>query len=211
MYSLALIGDIVDSRGVEERGALQRSLNALFDDLNRRFADSLLSPLTLTLGDEFQALFARADDLWTVITCLQAAVHPVQVRFGLGLGDIVTDINPQAALGMDGPAFHLARDAVEALKDEGGLLRVAGLEDGDLINPTLLLLSDAQTRWRGTRFRVFRDYLGDRPVEEIAKDLDISKVAVYKNINDGMLATIAHVLRAITARMNGALQQAHGH
>jgi hypothetical protein len=204
---LALIGDICDSRNLpaNERAALQRTLERQFGNLNKAHAANLLSPLTLTLGDEFQALLSGADELWHLLATLQAALDPVRARFGLGLGEIVTGINREAALGMDGPAFHRARDAVSTLKQEGGYFRVEGLTDEDLINPALALISDAQGKWRPTRFRVFRDHLHGIPVEQSARALGVSRVAVYKNINDGLFHPTLDILNAISRRMNASL------
>lgn len=208
MYCLALIGDICDSRSLEakDRAKLQKQLKSLLHSLNEEFAQSILSPFTLTLGDEFQALFADATTLWPALTTLQAELFPVRLRFGFGLGEIVTDINRESALEMDGPAFYRARDAISFLKGREDIYRVEGLPDMDLIAPTLSLLSDAQNKWKKRRFQVFKAYLATEPVEAIAFDLGISKVAVYKNINDGMLESIEQILKAISQRMNHAMR-----
>ncbi len=91
---------------VADRAGLQKSLLGVLARLNKSHAGSLLSPFTLTLGDEFQALLPDASALWRMIANIQAELHPVRVRFGIGVGEIVTEINREAALGMDGPAFH---------------------------------------------------------------------------------------------------------
>jgi len=64
------------------------------------------------LGDEFQAVFSGAQNIWSCIFVIESALHPVRFRFGLGVGGIDTAINRKQSIGMDGPAFHLAREAV---------------------------------------------------------------------------------------------------
>ena len=54
MNCLALIGDVCDSRNVADRAGLQKSLLGVLARLNKSHAGSLLSPFTLTLGDEFR-------------------------------------------------------------------------------------------------------------------------------------------------------------
>jgi len=209
MYCLALIGDVCNSRNLEQhaRAAVQQQLKAQLQSLNQVFAQTLRSPFTLTLGDEFQALFADASDLWQAISTLQAELFPIKLRFGLGLGQIVTEINRESALGMDGAAFYRARDAINLLKGEDGLYSVLGLPDTDLIAPTLAFLSGAQNKWKKTRFQVFNAYLSGQTVETTADAVGISKVAVYKNINDGMLASIEQILESITRRMNQEMER----
>lgn len=53
---IAVIADIVDSRQIERRQEFQRRLQACLGDLNET-SSALLSPYTITLGDEFQAVY----------------------------------------------------------------------------------------------------------------------------------------------------------
>ncbi len=209
MSSLALIADLVHSREAKDRGALQKTLKAALGDLNERHRDHLLSPLTLTLGDEFQALFRDAGSLWKVVAHLQASLHPVAIRFGFGLGEVTTEINPDAALGMDGPAFYRARDAIEAAKAGELYYRIEGLEEGDLANHSLALMSRLQAKWQGRRFQVLARHLDEQPVAEMADALDISQPAVYKNIHDGYLETLEGIMAAIARDMDRQLRNKH--
>ena len=61
MNVVALIADIVDSRAIPERARFQRSLKTTLAAVNKRSRRSLLSPVTLTLGDEFQAVYPALD------------------------------------------------------------------------------------------------------------------------------------------------------
>lgn len=194
---LVLIGDLRDSRGVKNRAARQRVFASSLASLNARFGDALASPLTITLGDEFQAVFRDPSRVWEVLSALQASLHPVTARFGLGVGAIATPINPAAALGMDGPAFYRAREAVTLLKSDGGNFRVAGLEDAELVNHSLSLVSGLQENWQPNRFAVYHGYLAGVPVQQIAEALGISKTAVYKNLHDGLLHPIAGIHRSV--------------
>ena len=60
MNHTALIGDLVGSRGIagQRRGAIQRDLTEYFAGLTPEESPGLRSQPTLTLGDEFQALFS---------------------------------------------------------------------------------------------------------------------------------------------------------
>src|SRR5687767_15884840 len=117
MQYAALIGDFVQSKNLENRGEVQRAFAAVCADLNKeRDRLGLVSPLTITLGDEFQAVFGNVARLWECILRIEATMEPVAIRFAVGLGTISTDIQPAAALGMDGPAFYAARAAMEQLK-----------------------------------------------------------------------------------------------
>ena len=117
MKYLVLIGDIVASRRLPARAQFQRRMKCVLQALNSR-RKSLVSPYTLTLGDEFQAVYRDADTAFADVFGLMAEIAPVQARFALSVGEIVTPINPAQSIGMDGPAFHRARALLDRLKTE---------------------------------------------------------------------------------------------
>ena len=53
---MVLIADIVNSRSIENRQQSQRNLKAIINSVNTHSIESLLSPITLTLGDKFRKL-----------------------------------------------------------------------------------------------------------------------------------------------------------
>lgn len=201
MQYLVLIGDLRDSRSVRDRAALQRVFESSLVFLNEHFCDALVSPLTITLGDEFQAVFSDPTPVWEIVSVLQARLHPVTARFGLGVGVISTPIHPDSALGMDGPAFYRARDAISRLKKDGGNFRVEGLEDAELINHSLALVSGLQESWHSNRFVTYHNLIAGVPVRRIAQELQLSKTAIYKNLSDGLLHPIAGIHRSIATRI----------
>jgi len=123
MKYLVVIGDVVASRDLPVRAQFQRRLKQALQALNGR-RKALASAYTLTLGDEFQAVYRDAGTAFADVFALQAELAPVQARFALAVGEIVTPINPAQAIGMDGPAFHRARALLETLKAKRRLLGV---------------------------------------------------------------------------------------
>lgn len=203
---LVIIGDMVDSRAIEDRAAVQARLNT---ELGRANADpaGIASPYTITLGDEFQAVLTAAPRAFRDAVALQAALHPVQVRFSLALGPLVTAINPRQALGMDGPAFHAARDGIDTLKQDGGRYRISGLDPDveALANAALRLVARAMDRWQSRRFAILRALQADTPVARIATDLGISEQAVYKNVSSGHLHDVLGSFDAVGRLLTRAL------
>jgi len=204
MNYLALIGDVRESKKLHDRDAVQRRLQAACDDLNGR-ADSLqlVSPFTVTLGDEFQAVFSGAQNVWSCIFMIESALHPVRFRFGLGVGGIDTAINRKQAIGMDGTAFHLAREAVASLKGNRGSYRVLGLNNAQqLALHTLDLVSHDRESWNRNRIRIFSYLLNGASVANIAKSIGISEQAVYKNIRHGGLESIMGIFRGLSQQLD---------
>lgn len=198
------------SKAVPRRDALQRKLAAALAAANAAAGPALASPYTLTLGDEFQAVYRAGGNLWADVIEILAAIHPVQARFALGVGELTTKLNPKEALGMDGPAFHQARAGIAALKDSGGRLAIAGEDAADwaLANGTLALVSHHLAGWSANRLRVLAGRLRGRPVRELETVLGISRVAVYKNINAAALDDVAGICGELTQALNAALKNA---
>jgi len=206
MVHLVLIADLVASRHTQDRQALQRCLKSELAALNYS-KGGLTSPYTLTLGDEFQAVFNRADRVFIDLVGLLSALHPTRIRFSLGLGTITTDLNPDQALGMDGPAFYAARDGIERLKSSGDLLHIEGLPAGEaaLANGSLRLISQHLEKWHANRFDILHSLMSGHSVQAIAERIDISEQAVYKNIHSGGLDAVIDVLSALTDIVNRQL------
>jgi hypothetical protein len=73
----------------------------------------LISPYTITLGDEFQAVLKNARHLFGDIITILYVIYPTKIRFSIGIGDIQTPVNPNQAIGMDGTAFYNARTGID--------------------------------------------------------------------------------------------------
>jgi hypothetical protein len=207
MPLLVIIGDLVSSRTLPDRQDVQRRLEVALHQVNAARA-GLTSPYTLTLGDEFQAVLDRGSRVFLDAVTIQAAVHPVLVRFSLAVGDLSTAVNPHQALGMDGPAFHDARAGIETLKNQDSLLRLC-LADPDttaLANAGLSLISHAFRRWQTRRIQILSALQNDRPVPEIAEALEISEQAVYKNVSDGHLRDVLDAFAATGRLIDRALE-----
>ncbi|MFZ5494945.1 MAG: SatD family protein [Verrucomicrobiota bacterium] len=206
MKYLVLIGDIVGSRGLSARAQFQRRMKGVLQALNGR-RKTLASPYTLTLGDEFQAVYRDADAAFADVFAVLAEIAPVQARFALAVGEIVTPVNPTQAIGMDGPAFHRARALLEQLKAGRRLLGVDGGAGGwTLPAAALAVLSGQLAGWRENRLKLFARILAGEPAGELAKRTGITPRAVNKNIRAADLDEWKRILDEITRLLNEELK-----
>ena len=113
----AVIGDIKDSRHLENRKEVQVHLQEILDRLNEKYKDHIVSKFLITLGDEFQGLLCGGEHILDMVNEIRMEMYPVRLRFGIGFGQITTDIKSEMALGADGPGYYRAREAVELLKE----------------------------------------------------------------------------------------------
>ena len=206
MKKIVLIGDIVNSKNISERGKIQLQLNTVFKKINEDKV--LLSPYTITLGDEFQAVYNKADSIFNHIWQISRAIYPLKIRFSVGTGDITTKINKKQAIGMDGPAFYNARNGLNELKESGFLFMINSDEliSKEIIKQSLFLISYLISGWKKSRLDILVFLNENFSIGEIAKKLKITDKAVYKNIDAGALKIITDLTKEITVNLNLSLK-----
>lgn len=110
----AVIGDVIDSRGHENRAALQRAMTEALAVANAQTEPE--QPFQMTIGDEFQGVFRSVRDATRATFLVQLQlVGDARIRFGIGVGTI-TSMSERGPFGQDGPAWWLAREAIDEVK-----------------------------------------------------------------------------------------------
>lgn len=178
---LAVIGDVVHSRGSSARNQLQQQLNQALRSANESYSAALASRFVLTLGDEFQGLLTETEPVVELMAELRSAVHPAELRFGLGVGPLETPLRAEA-IGMDGPCFHRARRAIERARQQGTALEAEAPGAGAALAIYGLLYGELRGRWTERQRQVFDLAASGLEGRAIAARLDISPSAVSQHL-----------------------------
>ncbi len=179
---LAIVGDVVRSRELEDRGGFQQRLRSSISRVNEEFSSSIASNFVLTIGDEFQGLLKRPEKIPQILAVIRSEIHPIEQRVGIGIGTLDTELEP-VAIGMDGPCFHRARDAIERAKSSGTSIEV---ETGKLNESFLiyaLLYSSLRSQWTRRQKQVFDLSMIGIPGKAIASQLGITPSAVSQHLS----------------------------
>jgi len=198
MY-LALIADVIDSKMVQERLDLQKQVEKTLQKMNELFGDYLASRFTLTLGDEFQALLKVDAPVFQIIDTLRSELTPTQLRFGIGLGEIVTAIDPLQSVGADGPAYWNARAAINFVhqKNDYGNTQIyfsSGKENQDFFVNALIASGEAiRSGWRESQEEILLNLL-KRSVysetfsqQDLAQSLGLNPSALSKRLKSSSI------------------------
>lgn len=220
MY-LAVIGDIVDSRAVANRARLQEELKNLLGAINEEFRSELAASFVITLGDEFQGLLAVPEVLFPILHRIRFGLHPVKIRFGLGLGNMSTALEP-AAIGADGPAFHLAREMVARLK-EGESAKQRGsayirmgfaaeyCAESCLINAAFGLMGFLEDKWTDKQREAIGRYLYAQGSQRaLALALGISQSNVQRRFKNAGFYDYLESAQSIGGLLTAVWQQQEG-
>lgn len=201
---LAVIGDLRGSRALSDRSGVQLRLEQALRDLNQELADSSLAAgFVVTLGDEFQGLLATSPAGLDVLLFIESALRGIPLRFGLGWGRVSTEFR-EKALGMDGPCFHRAREALVRGKDEDRWVTVSGFgPDGDrILNGMLSLLGAVRDRWTDRQAETVAAVRRARTQNDAAEFLGVAKSTVSEALTAALYAPTTEAEKALAEALS---------
>lgn len=202
---VALIGDIRGSRELEDRNEAQMEFKQVVDSLNHDIpTDSIASRFTVTTGDEFQVLLRGAFDAIEAAVLASDRFHPARLRFGIGRGELDTAVNPNQAIGMDGPCFHRAREAVKLAREDEAWLRVSGWsKDLDRhVNSMFDVVQCLREDWTDRQAQFAKALKQEGTQKEVADRYGVSKSTVSESLSAGHV----HEVRRAENSLAGLLQ-----
>lgn len=163
---IALIADIIASKKMKERGQTQVILNTIINSINTTYQKEIETDLTITLGDEFQGIVKSVEtalyfvDLITLSLQLMTKKEvgeEINLRWGIGIGELATPIQDKGySIGMDGPAFWNAREAIESVHEQNDYGRtneklITGTKEDGFYNSILRLQNIIRNEWTTTQ------------------------------------------------------------
>lgn len=189
---IALIGDMIDSRSLANRSIIQKKFKQVLEDINSTYSDQLASPFMVTIGDEFQGLLAIPDHVLAIIETIAEQMFPIRFRFGIGIGEITTEIDKTMPLGADGPAYYRARNCITDLHDRerrnGKAIASMQIKSNrkhqdSMINAVFLLMIALKSHWTYRQREIVARFrqLG-KSQQDTAKELKISQPSVSKTV-----------------------------
>ena len=191
---IAIIGDIKESKKLKNRNEVQMRLKEILQRLNEQYQEDIAAKFMITLGDEFQGLLQKGEHVVDIIEQVQNAMHPVKLRFGIGVGEITTEINPEMAIGADGPGYYKAREAIETLKksEQKNKMQTADvrIEMGQdeqttchMLNTIFALMTVIRNGWTDRQREIIVDYVMYQGSQaECALRLDITQSTVQRGL-----------------------------
>lgn len=182
-----VLGDVVDSRSIDDREAFQRTLQTTLDSINEDFDYSLQAPFKVLKGvDEIGGVLDSIPPLVTIQKRLARTLHPHQIRLAAVVGEIDVNVETGDVAAMDGEAFARADAVLADLESEDFTFRL----DGDypvldtLISDEINLLDVLRGEWTERQAEIVSEYAESGSQKEVANSLDISPQAVSKTLDN---------------------------
>ena len=194
---IAIIGDIKKSKKITDRKSVQEKLRRVLEQVNKKYEKDISAKFMTTLGDEFQGLLRGGENVLNIIQDIQMKMYPIIIRFGIGVGEITTNINAEMAIGADGPGYYMARSAIESLKQEelknrkqSADIKIKIAEEknkiAEMLNTIFSLMTVIQSNWTDRQREIIMDYRKYKGSQsDCAKRLGITQSSVQRGLNNG--------------------------
>lgn len=183
---VAVIADIVQSRRLDpsRRSVTQSILEAVLEHVNRVYRKEILAKFLVTVGDEFQGLLKDPTILPDLLWTIERALPRVELRVGVGFGPLDTELK-EHALGMDGPVWHYAREAIESAKATrraGGVFLGFGPTNETVLNGFARLHHHLRSSMSDRQMEIVDHLRRGATQVEVSRVLAISKQVVSKQV-----------------------------
>lgn len=139
--------------------------------INKKYSNSLLSPLTITLGDEFQGVVQNLNDAIQILIDLEEFIiennFNIKLRYVVNYGKIETKINNKIAYEMLGEGLTNARIMINELKKSSTRFNfiIDNVEKEIIINNSFLIFQNIIDTWKVNKdhelisnFLKYKDY-----------------------------------------------------
>ena len=181
--SIVYMADIINSRERLSSDDYVKFRNAVMK-INGMFSEFILSPLTITLGDEYQGVIKGRDRKDSIIKALDIVFRveetlkfqlaSVELRHVIYEGRIDTEINELIAHGMIGEALTNARQELTELKKGRRMCKRFSIhiQDEPLLSTQLercLFLNESITdRWKTNDSEIITKFIETNNYNEVA-------------------------------------------
>lgn len=168
------MGDIIDSH-THDQNQLMEEFKTLIQSSNRKNESKVLSPLTITLGDEFQGVVDSIESGVAMVINLEEELIDrdlgFKIRYVLHEGKIRTEINSTQAYEMLGEGLTDARNELNQLKKSGSRFKISLKEETltRLLNGLFKLLQHFIDSWSVKDRRTASGFLKGLTYKEVAK------------------------------------------
>lgn len=185
MNRVVLMADVVDSHDFEGE-ALMGKFQELVKFINQIFSASILSPLTITLGDEFQGVVDTPASALEMVYAMEEWIieneWDFKLRYVITEGQIDTKLNQESAHEMLGEGLTRARKRLGEMKKESTRFSIALTNEllTNRLSKTLKISQYFIDGWQPKDRATVAGFLNGLDYKELAKKLGKDDSSVWR-------------------------------
>lgn len=180
------MADVIGSRKVDQR-QLMSDFQEVVSAVNKEEKMNFLSPMTITLGDEFQSVLKDLGSALSVILKIEERLvkekKSFKLRYVLIEGDIDTKLNRKIAHGMLGTGLTLARESLAAMKTHKNrfYFNIKDKEKNQVLNQLFFILKELVDYWNVEKdYYIVSKFLEHKDYKQVAFELDKERSLIWK-------------------------------
>ena len=185
---LILMADIVDSRDLDQADTME-VFSEVVHRVNKGWKDYLLSPLTITLGDEFQGIINKQNNVSDIVFDLEEQLIrqgvEFKLRYVLWQGKIDTPINRHIAYGMMGEGLTQARERLALMKRTSNrfYFYLEDKEKSNIINDAFIVFQSIIDNWNSAKdYNLIPTFLDTQDYKEAALELNKDRSLMWRRM-----------------------------
>jgi hypothetical protein len=213
MLTMAVIimADIIGSSDKKGKALMANFMNSV-ENINRGSKEHILSPLTVTLGDEFQGVAKNVYGAISILLDFEYLIlrlkNPYQLRYVVYEGEIDTKINRSSSHQMLGSGLTQARSALTELKSTKNRFKIL-LKDELLtekLNYGFFVFQGIVDRWTVAQKKVVIALLHNPDYKEVAKIVKKDPTVIWRRKRSLMIEEYFSIRKLIMLLVNPKLK-----
>lgn len=209
MKQYILMADVVAS-GAKNQKQLMKDFKKLIGKINESYQDYILSPLTITLGDEFQCVLKDLDASINIIIHLEEAIiHEkinFQLRYILNQGNIETPINKTIAYEMLGQGLTDARQKLTDVKQnkQRFLISIENKFQQEILTDAFIIAENIIDKWDLEKdYEVVSNFIKLKDYKLVAEAVNKTRSQLWKRektLNIESYNSVKNIIQLITKK-----------
>lgn len=180
------MADIIGSRRTDQTSLINEFKHAV-DFINTNWSTSTKSPLTITLGDEFQGVLNDMESCFKLVFDMEEYFVRnslnIKLRYVMHYGHIDTPINKEVAYGMLGSGLTQAREQLTKLKSSSNRFFVLTTDKDNtasVINDLFFLYESYRDSWKLNDYPIVSEFLENSDYKAVADNLLMNKSSAWR-------------------------------
>jgi hypothetical protein len=180
-----IMADIINS-GNRESKTLMVDFKTLTKKINTTFKAKIVSPLTITLGDEFQGLLNNIVEVIEMIIKIEELIikqrYEFKLRYVVHFGNIETAINTKRSYEMLGPGLTKAREKLEDLKNTNHRFDIEtnNKSQSYILNESFKIFQTIVDKWDLNDYELANAFIELKDYSAVAKKLKKDRSLMWR-------------------------------
>ncbi len=205
------MADIIES-SKKKGNPLMTKFKEAVGNINSICKEHIISPLTITLGDEFQGVARNAFGAVKILLDFEYHIlrskSPFKLRYIIYEGEIETKINRSSSHQMLGPGLTQARKGLSELKSTKDRFRIL-LKDqllSDKLNYGFFVFQGIVDRWTVAQRKVVIELLHNPDYREVAKLVKKDPTVIWRRKRSLLIDEYFSIRKLILLLVNPKLK-----